>query len=261
MAKKPDDRYTTCAALITAAEEALELRRPPALLRHRRTVIAAVATLLILAAVLAAAVLIRGGGNSGVAPPAVKADTLVRIDPATNSGQCGRRRRPETLRDRCWRAQRLGLQHCRSVGLGDRRGNRHRPAHNEASTLRPAIPDAFTGPVLAADTARRLARRRRRARKVLSHAGVLGARPEARVPAAARAACSRGRLRRRLGRHSWRTRQRGATHRPGHRRGHQADALPRPPRRSTVSPPALAASGSWPRPPQCSTGSTLARQP
>ena len=43
MAKEPDDRYTTCAALITAAEEALGLRRPPALLRHRRTVIAAVA--------------------------------------------------------------------------------------------------------------------------------------------------------------------------------------------------------------------------
>ena len=33
MAKEPDDRYTTCAALITAAEEALGLRRPPAAAR------------------------------------------------------------------------------------------------------------------------------------------------------------------------------------------------------------------------------------
>ena len=82
MAKEPDDRYTTCAALITAAEEALELRRPLAFLRHRLRVIAAVATLLILATVLVAAVVIRGNGGAGVVPPAA-ADTLVRIDPAT----------------------------------------------------------------------------------------------------------------------------------------------------------------------------------
>jgi len=41
MAKEPDARYPTCAALITAAEEALGLRRPPPL-RHRPVVITAV---------------------------------------------------------------------------------------------------------------------------------------------------------------------------------------------------------------------------
>ena len=37
MAKEPDDRYTSCSALISAAGEALELRRPPARLRRRRS--------------------------------------------------------------------------------------------------------------------------------------------------------------------------------------------------------------------------------
>ena len=48
MAKEPEDRYSTCAALITAAEEALGLRRSPPL--RRRT------ALLLVAAVLVAAV-------------------------------------------------------------------------------------------------------------------------------------------------------------------------------------------------------------
>jgi YVTN family beta-propeller protein len=84
MAKEPDDRYTTCTALITAAEEALELRQPPARLPDRRTVIAVGATLLLLVAVLVVAVIIRGTAGGGVAAPAVTDDTLVRIDPATN---------------------------------------------------------------------------------------------------------------------------------------------------------------------------------
>ena len=83
MAKEPDDRYTTCGALIAAAEEALGIRRPSALSRHRLWVIAA-ATLLLIAAALAVAVVIRGAGNVGAAVPVVTADTLVRIDPATN---------------------------------------------------------------------------------------------------------------------------------------------------------------------------------
>ena len=41
MAKEPEDRYTTCAALITAAEEALGLRRSPPL--HRRKALLLVA--------------------------------------------------------------------------------------------------------------------------------------------------------------------------------------------------------------------------
>ena len=84
MAKAPDDRYTTCTALITAAEEALDLRRPSARLRRRRTLVPGDAILVLVAAVLAAAVLIRGTAHGGVAAPTVTDDTLVRIDPATN---------------------------------------------------------------------------------------------------------------------------------------------------------------------------------
>jgi serine/threonine-protein kinase len=84
MAKEPNDRYATCAALITAAEEALDRRRPPALLRHRRTLAPGDAILVLVAAVLAAAVFIRGTAHGGVAAPTVTDDTLVRIDPATN---------------------------------------------------------------------------------------------------------------------------------------------------------------------------------
>jgi streptogramin lyase len=83
MAKEPAERYTTCAALIDAAEKGLELR-PPALLRHRHAVIAAVATLLVVFAALLTALLTRGTGNASVALPAVKANSLIRISPATN---------------------------------------------------------------------------------------------------------------------------------------------------------------------------------
>ena len=83
MAKQPEDRYTTCSALVGAAEDALELR-PPLLLRHWRAVVAAGATLLATAGALVAVVLINGTGNAGGALPAVTADSLVRIDPKTN---------------------------------------------------------------------------------------------------------------------------------------------------------------------------------
>jgi hypothetical protein len=61
----------------------LELRRSQPLNRLR--VIAGTVTLLVLAAALVAAVLIRSSGGAGAAVPAVEADTLVRIDPATNT--------------------------------------------------------------------------------------------------------------------------------------------------------------------------------
>src|SRR4029434_7132737 len=67
MAKEPEDRYPTCAALITAAEEALGLPRPPGPLRHGRWVLGAVGSLLLFATALAAALLVRGSGGGGEA--------------------------------------------------------------------------------------------------------------------------------------------------------------------------------------------------
>ena len=82
MAKEPEHRYATCAALTTAAEEALGLRREPAFIRHKLLIIAGGAIAFVLAAVVVVAALARSGGG-GVAP-VVTADTLARIDPATN---------------------------------------------------------------------------------------------------------------------------------------------------------------------------------
>ena len=77
MAKEPDDRYTTCAALITAAEEALELRRPP--IHRRRKLLAAVIALVALVTVAIGAVLSGADGAPSVTP-----ESLVEIDVATN---------------------------------------------------------------------------------------------------------------------------------------------------------------------------------
>ena len=61
MAKEPDQRYPTCAALTAAAEDALGVRRP-AHRRHRRVIAAIAATFLVAGiATIVAALLPRGG--------------------------------------------------------------------------------------------------------------------------------------------------------------------------------------------------------
>ena len=88
MAKRPDDRYPTCGALVTAGREALP--KPGAPPRRRRPALIAVgvvATLLIVAGVVAGLLLSRGGGPkkpSSAPTLAPKADSLQRIDPRTN---------------------------------------------------------------------------------------------------------------------------------------------------------------------------------
>jgi len=82
MAKSPDERYPTCAALIAAAEEALGFRER-LIVRRRALLLLASATLALLAAVLAVALVARGDGAKAV--PVVRENSLVRIDPATNA--------------------------------------------------------------------------------------------------------------------------------------------------------------------------------
>jgi serine/threonine-protein kinase len=84
MAKEPQDRQSTCVALIIAAEDALRLRPPAARRRNRLLIVAAVATLVGLAAALVATLVFRGLSDSALAVPVDKVNTLVRIDPATN---------------------------------------------------------------------------------------------------------------------------------------------------------------------------------
>ena len=148
MAKSPDDRYATCAALITPAEEALELRRPPILRRHRLLVVAAVATLPIVAAVLVAAVVIRGSG--GVVAPPVSADTLVRIDPATNkvSAVVDVGLRPSAI---AVRGHRVWVYNYGGSSVSEIDAATTDVLQTTTVTATPTDPDPFAGPVLAAD--------------------------------------------------------------------------------------------------------------
>jgi hypothetical protein len=84
MAKEPEDRYTTCAALITAAEEALGFRRAPPLQQRKALVIAAAALVVALVAATVAVVLTTGGHTKAAAPLFARYNTVARINPATN---------------------------------------------------------------------------------------------------------------------------------------------------------------------------------
>jgi DNA-binding beta-propeller fold protein YncE len=79
MAKSPDERYRTCAALIDAVEAAFGIRPRP---RGRRRLLVAVLGAVTLAAVATvAAALLLGGGD---ATPTVVGDSLVKIDLESN---------------------------------------------------------------------------------------------------------------------------------------------------------------------------------
>ena len=139
MAKEPEDRYTTCAALIAAAEEALGLRRPPALLRRRRTV----------ARCPCDPPRPRRGARGRRARSRRRQRWRGRAGrqgrharphrPCDEHGQRRHRRRPETLRDRRRRTQRLGLQRCRPVDLGDRRRQQAVVRHTTTLVAAPSV--------------------------------------------------------------------------------------------------------------------------
>ena len=76
MAKSPDERYRTCAALVEAADAALGIRSRP---HGRRRLLVAALGAATLGAVAAAFLL--GGGN---ATPSVVPDSLVKIDPESD---------------------------------------------------------------------------------------------------------------------------------------------------------------------------------
>ena len=84
LAKEPDDRYPTGAALVANAEQALELGEPPAS-RRRLGLVAAAVILVLLAGGLAAAFATRGSPGAPHAALFAGPDTLARIDPATST--------------------------------------------------------------------------------------------------------------------------------------------------------------------------------
>ena len=177
MAKEPDDRYPTCAALITAAEDALGIRRPPTVRLHRLWVVAVVATLLLLAALLVAVVVLRDAGGGGAAP-AVAADTLVRIDPATYKVGAVVDVGPSPAATAVGGPTVWVYNQAGPVRHRDRGGDWRRPTHNSARRGAEA-PGRPRGAGARRRHRRRVAHRRRSARKVSSHARVLGASREA----------------------------------------------------------------------------------
>lgn len=87
MAKEPEERYPTCAALISAAEEALGFRKAGLFGRTKPVFIAAAVLSVLLAAAAIAAILLTGHPGRRVKAPAplhATANTLARIDPATD---------------------------------------------------------------------------------------------------------------------------------------------------------------------------------
>jgi DNA-binding beta-propeller fold protein YncE len=85
LAKDPELRYPTCGALITAAEEALGLGRSTPLRRRKRVLLVAAILPIVIAAATVAAVLGTGGHGKAAAPLYARPDSLVRIDPTTNT--------------------------------------------------------------------------------------------------------------------------------------------------------------------------------
>jgi hypothetical protein len=87
LAKEPDDRYPTCAALISAAEHALGLGGSTQLHRRRAMLLVAATMLTVVVAAAVAAILATDGHGKPPTPAAplfARPDSLVRIDPVAH---------------------------------------------------------------------------------------------------------------------------------------------------------------------------------
>jgi serine/threonine protein kinase/class 3 adenylate cyclase len=84
LAKQPEERYSTCGALIDATASALGLEQL-SLPRRRMLLLSAAGTVLVLLAAALTVMAVRGAHDTNVSVPPVRPDTLVRIDPSSNA--------------------------------------------------------------------------------------------------------------------------------------------------------------------------------
>jgi len=146
MAKPPDERYPTCAALTDAADDALGLRRPA---RSRRRVWALAAAVIIAALTAAAIVVLLTRGSKPAAPQAHD-NTLVRIDPATNT--VSRVIDVSLYPGAVAAAGRRVWVYSRAAGtVSEIDPDEGRVRYTTVVSSIPVSPSALTGPVLAAD--------------------------------------------------------------------------------------------------------------
>jgi class 3 adenylate cyclase/DNA-binding beta-propeller fold protein YncE len=83
LAKEAEERYPTCAALISVTEQALGIKQSTD--RWRRLMLIAAAAALLAIAAFVAATRFSRGATTDPSAPVVRENTVVRIDPATNA--------------------------------------------------------------------------------------------------------------------------------------------------------------------------------
>ena len=223
MAKEPEERYPTCAALISAAETALGFRKARRFGRARPLLLGAAMLVAVVAAVVVAAVLATG--ITARRRPALRRREHAR--PHRSRDRQGQRRHPRRRVAGCERgrrAQRLGLQPRRFDDLRDRR--RHEPRPEDDAGLGPArrVLRQLRGAGPGRRRVGRVVRRRDPGRPLLTHLFAGGR--EARVSSRPHAFGGCGGSERRLGRRTRRARLPAAPHRSCHRPCDRARAFP-----------------------------------
>ena len=232
LAKEPDDRYPTCTALISAAEHALGFGRSTPLHRRKSVLLVAAIMLMVLAAASVAAVLATNGHGTakGATPLFARADSLARIDPATNkvSAVIDVGSHPVVAAaggHSVW----VYNKYSTTISEVDARTNRVLKTTTIAGLTTCPMLQPVHGAAAGRRCVRRMVRQRRRIRRRASaHAPAGRRRYEAGVPArphADRGCSGRGR---RLGGRPPRARPPGAADRSGHRPHDCDDDVPSP---------------------------------
>jgi serine/threonine-protein kinase len=147
--KRPEERYPTAGALVTATAQALGLRRRT---RSRAVVLTAAAVVMAIAATLAGAIAVFAGRQS-TAPPVTRANSLVRIDPNTQPASVQRDIpvAPQPMAVAAW-GPTVWVYSRRASMLSEVDARTNRLLHPPGITVSRPVALPLMGPVLAADS-------------------------------------------------------------------------------------------------------------